>query len=304
MNYVKNILELDKTQKINTYKLFKKYNEFSNISTLDEYIKHCKSSHFNNGRDYYILIEEDSVKAVAGLITKSIKESGDAYITNISCKEEDKDHLDYLLKYIRMKTGNLPKHKLKVGFNKDHIHIEEILLKNGGSNSYEILEMRQSNYKLLEQITENDNLKYELLTDNNETDYIFAHNESFKKSPNGSTIDKDDMKDIYENYNKYPYYEIAVVYKKDVVVGFYEILIDNNVGEIDSIGVIPEYQGNGFGLQILKRTVDRLKEQKVRETELIVVDTNKKAFEMYKKYGFKVKKVYSKWYELNSKRIL
>ncbi len=295
---IKNILELDKKQKDNIYKLFKDYNKNSSIDNLKEYIRHCESSHFNNGNDYFVLVKEGLVKAVAGLITKPIKISGDAYITNISCNKKDKEYLDYLLKYIKNKTKELPEHTLKVGFNVDDSHIEEVLMKNGGRNPYEILEMKYLGSKKLDNLKVNNDVNFQSLNKENQEDYIFAHNESFKNSPNGSTIEKEDMGEIYENYEKYKFYNTAIALYKNKVIGFYEILEEDNIGEIESIGVIPEYQGKGYGLQILKRTVDTLEKQNVNKIKLIVVSTNKSALQMYKNYGFKVDKIYKKWYEL------
>jgi ribosomal protein S18 acetylase RimI-like enzyme len=295
---IKNILDLNEEQLNQAYKLFKKYNKLSSIRSIEEYENHCKSSHFNHGNDYYFLVKEGSIKGIAGLITKPVEETGEAYITNISVNENDKAYLDDLLKFIKNKTKSLPKHTLKAGFNIENNHIEEILLENGGTNSYEILEMIYKKNKLLDNIKIDDNISFKPLCKENEEDYIYAHNESFINSPNGSTIEKNDMEEFYKNYKKYPYYDISTAWHNENLIGFYEILRDDNIGEIESIGIIPEFQGKGFGLQILKHTVNQLKKQDLKEIKLIVVNTNEKAYQMYKKYGFELAKIYSKWYEL------
>ncbi len=278
--------------------MFKEYNKFSSIYNFEEYLTHSESSHFDNGNDYFILLEKNLVKAVAGLITKPIKISGDAYITNISCHKEDKEYLDYLLQYIKEKTKELPEHTLKAGFNEENSHIEEILLKRGGNNPYEILEMKYLGSKKLDGLKVDEDITFKPLNKDNKSDYIFAHNQSFRNSPNGSTIENEDMEEILKNYEKYSFYDSSIVLHKNKVIGFYDILKDDSDGEIESIGVVPGYQGKRYGLQILKRTVDTLEKQNVNKIKLIVVSTNKPALEMYKNYGFKVDKIYSKWYEL------
>jgi N-acetylglutamate synthase-like GNAT family acetyltransferase len=75
------------------------------------------------------------------------------------------------------------------------------------------------------------------------------------------------MEEFYKNYKKYPYYDISTAWHDEKLIGFYEILRDDNIGEIESIGIIPEFQGKGFGLQILKHTVNQLKKQDLKEIE-------------------------------------
>jgi len=295
---ISNFLEMKEEYINKVYDLFKESNKESNIKKIEEYETHCKSSHFNFGNDYYILTEGDMVKAILGLITKPIEESGDAYITDVSCKEEDKKYLDFLFKQIKKKTINLKDHTLKAGFKENNSYVEEILLNNGGINPYEILEMKYTNNEEIDNIESNSLIGFELLNKEKESEYIYVHNESFKNSPNGSTIQVEDMKEVFENYNKYSFYEIAILKENNNPIGFYEVLIDNGVGEIDSIGVIPEFQRKGYGLQILKKAVEVLKGKNPVEIKLIVVSTNENAFKMYKKYGFEVEKIHSKWYEL------
>jgi GNAT superfamily N-acetyltransferase len=295
---IKSITEIDDKQQKQSFELFKQYKKSSNIKNFDEYISHCKTSHFNYGKEYFVLIDDNVVKSTIGLITKPIEENGDAYLTDITCIEEEKHYLELLLKHIKNKGKSLPPHTLKAGYSIEDKHIEEILLKNGGVNPYEIIEMNYDRSIELEKIHIDDKVEFIPLSKKISSDYIFVHNESFKNSPNGSIIEEEDMKEVYDNYIKYPYYEISILQENNNLIGFYEILIDNGVGEVDSIGVVPEYQGKGYGLKILKKAVEVLKKQSVDEIKLIVVSTNENAYNMYKKYGFKVKNIYSKWYEL------
>jgi ribosomal protein S18 acetylase RimI-like enzyme len=58
------------------------------------------------------------------------------------------------------------------------------------------------------------------------------------------------------------------------------------LGEVESLGVLPEYRGRGVGRQLLGRILDSLEAHGAHGVVIGVVPTNVGAVELYGKYGF------------------
>ncbi|RBP66627.1 ribosomal protein S18 acetylase RimI-like enzyme [Alkalibaculum bacchi] len=88
----------------------------------------------------------------------------------------------------------------------------------------------------------------------------------------------------FESENRIQY--IGMIDKKHIGMG--SASLGNDEASIFGFGVSPQYQGKGFGRAMLKRILTDLK-NRGRENITIEVDsTNKNAFNLYKKCGFKV----------------
>lgn len=96
----------------------------------------------------------------------------------------------------------------------------------------------------------------------------------------------DDFKSVEETYLKDGEFLVGEYQDKIVAIGALR-KIDNNVGEIKRMRVLPKYQGRGFGQIILK-----LLENKARESgfKKIILDTTVQqpvAQKLYLKNGYK-----------------
>jgi len=87
------------------------------------------------------------------------------------------------------------------------------------------------------------------------------------------------IKSILSNKN----YDVILCYENKNLVG-YCILLKSDKIDIDKIGIVPEYQKNGFGTKI----IDMLKEKYKKQLILEVSENNLKAISFYKKNGFKI----------------
>ena len=59
------------------------------------------------------------------------------------------------------------------------------------------------------------------------------------------------------------------------------------VGEIESLGVLPEYRGRGLGTRLLRELEDRLREQGVTDLVLGVLPGNTDARRLYERLGYR-----------------
>lgn len=70
------------------------------------------------------------------------------------------------------------------------------------------------------------------------------------------------------------------------VIGKTHLEINNEVGGIYGLGVLPEYRGKGYGKELLIQSVKKLNESGCREIMLQVAVKNKTALSIYKSCGF------------------
>lgn len=71
-------------------------------------------------------------------------------------------------------------------------------------------------------------------------------------------------------------------------IGMGGISFENDGAYIFGFGITPKYQGKGFGKAMLKLMLEDLIKQNVDIIMIDVNSTNERAFNLYKKYGFKV----------------
>ncbi|MCA0993383.1 GNAT family N-acetyltransferase [Pseudalkalibacillus hwajinpoensis] len=72
------------------------------------------------------------------------------------------------------------------------------------------------------------------------------------------------------------------------VVGKVHIELQNGVGGIYGLGVLPEYRRQGFGREILMKAVKELRDKQAQQILLQVAVKNKNALKLYRSCGFKV----------------
>ncbi|TXC91816.1 GNAT family N-acetyltransferase [Metabacillus litoralis] len=80
--------------------------------------------------------------------------------------------------------------------------------------------------------------------------------------------------------------DIYIVELGEEVVGKVQIGVDDGIGGIYGLGVLPQYRRKGFGKEIILKAVNKLKEKQVKEIMLQVAVKNKTALNLYKSCGF------------------
>jgi ribosomal protein S18 acetylase RimI-like enzyme len=72
-----------------------------------------------------------------------------------------------------------------------------------------------------------------------------------------------------------------------LMIGKVDVLFSEYEGYIHGFGVLPEYQGRGYGRQILARTIQEILARGKSEITIEVSVTNKNALSLYQSCGFK-----------------
>jgi ribosomal protein S18 acetylase RimI-like enzyme len=87
-------------------------------------------------------------------------------------------------------------------------------------------------------------------------------------------------------------YEVYVGELAGNVIGKIDVALSTQGGLLYGFGVLPEYQGRGYGRQLLARTIQELLARGKREITLEVSVTNTNALSLYHSCGFKETRSY------------
>ena len=80
---------------------------------------------------------------------------------------------------------------------------------------------------------------------------------------------------------------IFVAKEADANIGYCVVTKDNEIGEIDSLFVRKEYQGQGVGHELMSKAFEWLKNKKCSAINIYVAEGNESVLTFYEKYGFK-----------------
>jgi ribosomal protein S18 acetylase RimI-like enzyme len=79
---------------------------------------------------------------------------------------------------------------------------------------------------------------------------------------------------------------IAVLW--DEPIGMGSVSQDNDTVSIHGLGIVPEYQGKGYGKELLTVIIQELQMKGISDITLEVNSSNDRAFQLYTKYGFTI----------------
>jgi len=70
------------------------------------------------------------------------------------------------------------------------------------------------------------------------------------------------------------------------IVGYSIVSVEKDVGEIDSIYIVPNHRKTGLGTRLIERAEAWLREQRVSRIVISVAEGNEGAFPFYQKLGY------------------
>ena len=114
-------------------------------------------------------------------------------------------------------------------------------------------------------------------------------NEAFKESFMWNELKVRKWRKMMEAININREYEYGIVYKGEKCIGFcnsYIDLIEEDVGYINTLAIIPDYQGCGIGTALFISRVNYLIQKGCRRINLPVDAKNEGALRLYERFGF------------------
>lgn len=80
---------------------------------------------------------------------------------------------------------------------------------------------------------------------------------------------------------------IFLLQNNNTNIGYCIVTKDNEAGEIDSLYIQHQYQGQGLGNKLMDKAIDWLDKHKCKIVNISVADGNESVIEFYEKYGYK-----------------
>jgi ribosomal protein S18 acetylase RimI-like enzyme len=105
--------------------------------------------------------------------------------------------------------------------------------------------------------------------------------------------------EFFENVNQNKKYKSIIAFDKtnNDLIGYSHIKIcEKKKAEILTLGVLKEHQNKHYGSQILSKVIEELTILGIKEINLFVQESNLKAIQLYKKYGFDLEKKIENYY--------
>ena len=126
-------------------------------------------------------------------------------------------------------------------------------------------------------------------------EYAQLYNDSFEGAPHRSFMGEDEALEAFSGRDDAEHF---IVWDGAVKTGFLDFYEDreNSKGKFD-LGIVRDKRGLGYGRRILETAIQHLAEKNL-EVELIVLEPNTVAFEMYKKRGFEIRSIMGHWIRL------
>lgn len=261
--------------------------------SIEEIEKMFNNKMYGYGKGALFYFIEGQVLGKINIVLEVVEELGNIFIhclevledLDITIQEEIVKEL--INKAIEVSEEYNPKEILLGERNKDKLKVLEKL------NLY-------SRYKAVKMYLEDREKKENCLnlislSEKNKVEYWGAYNDSFNDMPHGSYIYINEVEEYLRKASNENYY--FMVSTDNTTIGFMNCVIENGQGIFD-IGLRKAYRGKGYGKRLLETAIDFLNEKRVYKINLIVIEKNQIAYNMYKKRGFKEESVISYWIKI------
>lgn len=140
----------------------------------------------------------------------------------------------------------------------------------------------------------NEALVFETLSPSNGQAYLALYNVCFHDVPNSATYDESDLQRLHTGTDTVA----ALVRINGEPAGIIEVEASGEVPSIESLGLLPQARGCGWGRLLLRSVMGRLAERGYGRVSLIVSTANQPAHQLYLSEGFHCTRVVSRWFRL------
>ena len=285
---IKSYLELSCDEKDKLLVFLNRNNE--NVA-LSEMRKMFENKVYGNGDGILVFKKDNKVICVGRVVLKEISLTGIAYIHFLDILESllnKKEVIKEMINECYKKAEEYNANKILLGFRKKET--TEMLHKIGFDADYAAKIMTLQDRTKKEKV-----LNIEEINKENKLEYMRLYNESFNNMPHGASLDEEEANEYLNENNTGNKYFIVSNSKENI--GVLNTTIKGKQGTFD-IGLSSKFRGKGYGKRLLETAIDFLESKDIENVYLIVIETNKIAYKMYKKRGFMEDRVLSYWISL------
>jgi ribosomal protein S18 acetylase RimI-like enzyme len=86
--------------------------------------------------------------------------------------------------------------------------------------------------------------------------------------------------------NKYSIVDIIKI--NDKIIGFSQYTIEQNIGKLEYLVILPEYRNRGYGKLLMNKALKYFETKVIKKIDIKVVYGNDDAIKFYENYGFQV----------------
>lgn len=285
---IKSYLELSCDEKDKLLVFLNRNNE--NVA-LSEMRKMFENKVYGNGDGILVFKKDNKVICVGRVVLKEIPLTGIAYIHFLDILknvENKKEVIKEMINECYKKAEEYNANKILLGFRKKET--TEMLHEIGFDADYAAKIMTLQDRTKKEKV-----LNIEEINKENKLEYMRLYNESFNNMPHGASLDEEEAEEyLNENNTGNKYFIVSNLNEN---IGVLNTTIKGKQGTFD-IGLSSKFRGKGYGKRLLETAIDFFESKDIENVYLIVIETNKIAYKMYKKRGFMEDKVLSYWISL------
>lgn len=285
---IKNYLELDDKEAFRLVQLLN--TNLHDKKSFQEADKEFKSEEVDSGRGILVDFHNGIIAGMVQVILKECRFKGHAFVYRMVIFAVDPGNVTAAELLEEAKKLAYEHGARKVLFGSADASVNRMLNNRGIVKLYSSLRMtledREIRYPAL---------CLSRLTMENREEYLQINNDAFLRVPNGATLTEKDIDGYLREAREGDFYFLVSADGENI--GMLNVYIHDGTGEFD-IGLKAAARGKGYGRRLLETAVSFLNEQKAEKIELVVMDSNRIAYEMYKKRGFKESRLINNWFEL------
>jgi ribosomal protein S18 acetylase RimI-like enzyme len=253
------------------------------------------SAAFEHGESQFSAWEGDTVRGTMGAVVREASLRGEVFFTAVALDPGHDAAFPLLLARALAVTPTVDGLVVRMGIHPSHAHVETLAMASGFAMDYEGLIMNSAPEPLA--LERHPDFRVETVTHENCEPYRHVLDDAFRHSPNGATVDAEQIAELMAEIASPDL--LGIAWLGDEPAAAYELDVQGDVGWIEAIAVARPMQGRGVGKQMLAAAVDRLRAHNVKEIKLLVMSTNTPAVELYARNGFAREKIASRWWRLS-----
>ncbi|MCB9535165.1 MAG: GNAT family N-acetyltransferase [Myxococcales bacterium] len=252
----------------------------------------CGSAAFERGANHLSVWGADGPLGALAVVTREVAPRGLAFVTGVCVEPGERAVFDRLLAAAIERVGDAGA-RLKLAVSPERPHLADWVARHGFVYREDARRLALTGPE--PSLDPHPRLTCQAVRPDEVETYRAVAEDCFRAAPNGGSVSLDEAHERLAG-RSFPD-QVALYRLGDAVVGFHELALRRAVGNIDSLGLLPRFQGRGLGAHVLRGCVDTLRAHGAQRVELLVMSSNRPAVRLYARHGFTLRAVLARWFE-------
>lgn len=251
----------------------------------------CGSANFERGANHLSVWGPGGPRGALAVVTRELPLRREAFVTGVCVEAGERATFDRLLGAALERVGDAGA-TIKAALSPAHPHLADFIAHHGFRYVEDARRLALTGAE--PPLAPHPGLTRRAASFEEVEIYRGVAEAAFVDAPNGGSVSLDDARERLDQ-RAFPD-QVALYRLEDAVVGFHELTLRGAVGNIDSLGLLPRFQGQGLGAHLLRGCVDTLRAQGAERVELLVMSSNARAVRLYGRHGFTQRAVLAQWF--------